>query len=300
MTKVNTSPAAAVCANRSCGGPNTYNRARSFLLIVAFSFFFYGSTAAFGETAPSEKGKELFNAKCTPCHSIGGGKKVGPDLKGITDEMPKKWLEDFIADPDEMFEENDPAAVRLLREYKIKMPDLGLSKEDVSAILAFLATQKGEAAPTASAPGAPGDASMGRNLFTGTAAFKNGGPPCISCHSVTGAFLLGGGTLGPDLTRVYSSLGSGIVSVLTTIPFPTMVPVFRGHPLAQDEVLDLEAFLSETVSSQPRNFTPYVVIIAIIGSLVLLAAAGLIWRRRLVSVREEMVRSARKLSGGGE
>src|SRR3954468_18615382 len=40
-----------------------------------------------------DKGKDVFAAKgCNGCHKIGGGKLVGPDLKGVTGRRDKEWI----------------------------------------------------------------------------------------------------------------------------------------------------------------------------------------------------------------
>ncbi|MBI5344753.1 MAG: hypothetical protein HZB83_05375, partial [Deltaproteobacteria bacterium] len=63
------------------------------------------------------------------------------------------------------------------------------------------------AAPQAAAapaePAEKGNADIGRQLFTGERSFTNGAPPCISCHSA-GVGALGGGVLGPNLTKTYA------------------------------------------------------------------------------------------------
>ncbi|HSB31753.1 MAG TPA: c-type cytochrome [Candidatus Sulfobium mesophilum] len=52
--------------------------------------------AAFAESAEPtgsyERGKALFERKCAPCHSIGTGKKVGTDLRGVTERRKRDWL----------------------------------------------------------------------------------------------------------------------------------------------------------------------------------------------------------------
>jgi mono/diheme cytochrome c family protein len=267
---------------------------RTSVLLALASLLFCAGVSAFAEDDPVGRGEKVFGAKCSPCHTIGGGRKVGPDLKGITEERQRDWLEAFISDPEKMFNSKDPIAIGLLNEYKIKMPVLGLPKDDVSAVLDFLGTQKSAAQTSAPVKGAPpGDAGMGKRLFTGSTAFKNGGAPCIACHSVNGIGFLGGGDLGPDLTKVYPVLGDGIVSVLTNIPFPTMVPVFKGHPLSSEETRDLTAFFKGIAASQPQDFTTLVLITALIGFLVLMLVMAYVWRQRLLSVREEMVEYSR-------
>ena len=268
---------------------------RGLLLPLLILFFVFSAPATTAEKLGlAGRGKEVFETKCVACHTIGGGNKVGPDLQGINEKMPKEWLVDFISDPEKMFSANNPAAVKLLSEYKMKMPNLGLSKDDVSAVLDFLGSQREESQQSTRTAETPqGDAAAGKMFFTGAMALKNGGAPCISCHSVARIGFLGGGNLGPDLTQIYSSLGDGILSVLANIPFPTMVPVFKGHPITPEEARDLAAFLKETAVSQPQNFTPRVVITAIIGFLVLMIVISFAWRNRLVSVRAAMVKSSR-------
>ncbi len=87
----------------------------------------------------AEKGKEIFDSKCTMCHTIGGGKKMGPDLKGVTERREHEWLVKFISNPEKMFEENDPIATELLKEYNgLKMPNSNLSEEQVNDVIAYI------------------------------------------------------------------------------------------------------------------------------------------------------------------
>jgi mono/diheme cytochrome c family protein len=266
---------------------------RTFVLLVLIPLLLWTGVSVLAADDPVGRGGGIFGVKCSSCHTLGGGRTVGPDLRGITEQRQKDWLEAFISDPDKMFNSKDPIAMELLNEYKVKMPALGLSKDEVSEILAFLGAQKGAAQTAAPARVAPnGDAGQGKSLFMGSRGFRNGGAPCMSCHSVAGISFLGGGNLGPELTRAYSTYGEEIVSVLTNIPFPTMVPIFKKHPLSPEEADDLATFFKGIAASQPQDFTPRVLIIALMGFLVLMLIIGSIWRRRLLSVREEMVESS--------
>ena len=273
---------------------NLFCLRRTSVVLVLVPFLLWTSVVVFAENNPVGRGGKVFGAKCSPCHTIGGGRKVGPDLKGITEERQRDWLEAFISDPEKVFISKDSIALELLNEYKIKMPGLGLSKEDVSAVLDFLGTKK-SAVQTSTTPSnaPPGDAGQGKSLFMGSKGFRNGGAPCMSCHSVAGINFLGGGSLGPELTRAHLTYGEGIVSVLTNIPFPTMVPIFKEHPLSLEEARDLAAFFKGVAVSQPQDFTPRVLITALVGFLVPMFMMWYIWRHRLLSVREEMVASSR-------
>lgn len=90
----------------------------------------------------ASKGKRIFENQCLGCHTIGEGPETGPDLKGVTERRPYKWLKAFIKNPEKMFSENDPTAKKLLTEYGgLKMPSLGLSDEQIDDVLAYIRQQ---------------------------------------------------------------------------------------------------------------------------------------------------------------
>jgi len=120
------------------------------------------------------------------------------------------------------------------------MPNLGLTAAEVDALITYLASQAAGAPATKPKPPSAlprGDPARGKNLFTGAARFENEGPPCLSCHTIAGIGRLGGGTLGPDLTRSYTKYGgdAGIAGLLETLPFPTMTPLFADKQLAAED-----------------------------------------------------------------
>jgi cytochrome c551/c552 len=90
-----------------------------------------------GEQALAKKGGDLFATKgCTACHTIGKGKLVGPDLKGVTKTMTTKWLEDWLKDPSKMLK-TDKHAQALQKEYGLPMPNQNLTDEDIHALISF-------------------------------------------------------------------------------------------------------------------------------------------------------------------
>jgi mono/diheme cytochrome c family protein len=235
----------------------------------------------------AEAGKQIFQEKCTACHTIGSGPLVGPDLKGVTARRPREWLEQWIAAPDAMLAKKDPVATELLHQFHdVPMANMGLSTSDVTAILAFLgAAETQPSAPaTAGAPAVQGNPEIGKELFTGVARFANGGPPCMACHSVGGIGALGGGQLGPDLTGAAGRYGgaAGLDAFVAGTPTPTMKAVWSQHPLTTEERASVVAFVGQAgVSERPAQAIWQLGGLAALGLVVLLVVAGLRWQNRL-------------------
>ncbi len=256
---------------------------------------------------PAASGQTIFEQKCQACHSIGGGRLVGPDLAGVTSRRDRDWLISFITAPDQLIAQGDSLANQLVQEYGLEMPNLGLSEQEAAEALAYIESQSGdqpvpthtEEQPTLlTTTGTPGDAAQGRDIFTGSMPLKNGGAACISCHNVNGIAALGGGAVAKDLTESYSNLGeAGLTSVLKTTPFPLMKVIYEVRPLEDDEVADLVAFLGETADIQqptagqsPLAF----IMIGIAGLLLILIIIKTIWRGRLSGVRQSLVKGGSK------
>lgn len=89
--------------------------------------------------ADIDKGKELFAGKgCGACHKIGGGKLVGPDLKGVTARREQVWIERMILKPEVMTKE-DPVAKDLFKTYMTQMTNQGIDpKEQLPLLVAYL------------------------------------------------------------------------------------------------------------------------------------------------------------------
>ncbi len=93
-------------------------------------------------TLPDDPGQMLFKRTCAPCHTIGVGDRVGPDLRDVTARRDRTWLINFIKNPKKAFVENDPTAVALATRFPgVRMPAVGLSEADVEDVLDYLARQ---------------------------------------------------------------------------------------------------------------------------------------------------------------
>ncbi|RLD56067.1 MAG: cytochrome C [Bacteroidetes bacterium] len=87
-------------------------------------------------TAPAEW------ATCGACHTIGKGKVVGPDLKGITEKRDEAWLISFIRSSQTMVKAGDAEAVKIFDEFKIPMPDNNFTDEQIKGILTYIKDYK--------------------------------------------------------------------------------------------------------------------------------------------------------------
>lgn len=211
-------------------------------------------------TAKAQSGEEKFNQVCKACHTIGGGKLVGPDLKGVTAKRSEEWLLKWTKSSQSLINSGDADAKAVFEaNNKIPMPDQNLADAELKAIYTYIGAQSGNA-ETVSVPvkvEKPQDAAssdnasaedilLGKNLFEG-AVFSNGGPACISCHNVNHSDVIAGGLLAKDLTNVHPRMGgdAGLKGILGAPPFPAMTEAYKNKPLTEKEIYALTAFLNK-------------------------------------------------------
>lgn len=135
----------------------------------------------------------------------------------------------------------------------------------------------------------------GESLFQGTTPFANGGPACAECHSVATLPFPGGGTMGPDLTHIYSKASpAGLKAVLQSLMFPTMAPLFHDHELTPEEQVQIFAFLKDADqrSHARSNYEGIFVGVGVAGLLILLGIASFLGRHRVRSVRGALLERA--------
>lgn len=255
-----------------------------------------------------QEGEALFGSKCYSCHNIGSGNKQGPDLKGITTRFSKEWLHEFINTPAAMNAKGDPAARQVFAAFApTVMPDQALTTQQIDSILMLiddLTTRNQIFVPAGaklSREIAPGDVDAGWQLFQGRMRFQNGGAACISCHSIKGSGLFGGGTLGPDLTGVNLKYRDPeLIAILQNPNFPTMATVFGTHALSNEEIVQLFALFQNAKLTHPMPATQAGAIsldlrffvIGVASMLLVLALLNLAWRRRSRGVRAQLVERA--------
>jgi len=83
------------------------------------------------------QGKLAFESKCLACHSLGGGRKLGPDIAGVTKRRTDAWLSKWLKSPEKMLE-SDPDARAMLREYgNLPMPNQNLPDAEIRQYLKY-------------------------------------------------------------------------------------------------------------------------------------------------------------------
>jgi mono/diheme cytochrome c family protein len=245
----------------------------------------------------------FFRQNCHNCHTIGGGRLTGPDLKNVSQRKDRAWLEQFIQNPKGLIDAGDPYAVKLQQEARgVVMPTVvGLAKARAGAMLDLIeAESKLEKSQfvglqISNRPFTAQEISEGREMFLGTKRLANGGPSCIACHTMKGIGGLGGGRLGPDLTRAYERLQGrkGLAAWLMAPPSPTMQPIFKLKPLRNEEVLPMVAVLEESAKRGGEEATAAQLnffLLGLGGAVLGLVSFDAIWRNRFRAVRRPLVR----------
>lgn len=86
-----------------------------------------------------ENGEVLFNTNCKACHTVGDGKRVGPDLANVTDRRDKEWVFKFIKNSSELIQSGDEEAVAIFEENnKLPMPPHPFSDEQLEDLVAYM------------------------------------------------------------------------------------------------------------------------------------------------------------------
>ena len=133
----------------------------------------------------------FFRQNCHSCHTVGGGRLTGPDLKDVTKRKDRVWLEEFILNPKARIDSGDPYAQQLLQEARgAIMPNVvGISRARAQALLDLIeAESKLEKSQfiglqISDRPFTPQEIAAGWDLFQGKNRLANGGASCVSCQT---------------------------------------------------------------------------------------------------------------------
>jgi protein SCO1 len=84
----------------------------------------------------------MYKKICAPCHTIGVGDRVGPDLRGVAERRDRARLASYIRNPAAMRAKNDPVAAALAAKFEgVRMPNLGVSEKDAADLISYLAQE---------------------------------------------------------------------------------------------------------------------------------------------------------------
>jgi len=241
---------------------------------------------------------ELFVAKCSSCHTVGQGVRVGPDLADAHVRRERSWLREMIQNPSDLLNRDADARRLLVDHNNVRMPDLDITSEQADMLIDLITRCSaepcvlvGQFVPVTEAVEA--DFLRGEALFVGDERTANGSGACIACHDVNGlSTYVPGGTLAADLTNVFARLGDeGLDAALKNPGFPLMNKIFAEHPLETDEAFVLRAFLynanrAETSTESDASLPLF----GILGTVVVLVVLNAFWRRRLRGVRQVLTR----------
>lgn len=248
---------------------------------------------------------EDFRLNCTSCHTIGGGRLVGPDLQNVVERKDRAWLARFIVDPASVLASGDAYALKLKNEARgVLMPtvsgmtiDRAMNLLDLIEAESQLEKSQFAGIQVSDRPFTPQDVDIGRDIFLGLQRLSGGGAPCVSCHSVNGIGVLAGGKLGPDLNAVFERLNGrkGLATWLSAPATPTMQSVYKDHPLDAEEILPLVAFFSDRALAPPESgqaATLIFILLGLAGTAAALVMFDAVWKKRFRGVRRPLVHGA--------
>jgi hypothetical protein len=231
----------------------------------------------------------LFSQRCSTCHNIGGGDKVGPDLLGVSRRREKAWFGRFVRAPGAQIDAGEPSVVALWKKFGgVRMPDQALTDVEVDGVWAYFVacTDKGGCQPVPLGPKWGTDATAeeiaaGKALFFGEQRLRKGGAPCFTCHDVREAGAMGGGTLGRDLTFAYARLGEkGMEPLLAEMSSPVMHAAYAEAALEADERFAMKGYLAQLArdGALPRRDRDFFWL-GLEGMGIVLAGQANVWAR---------------------
>lgn len=251
-----------------------------------------------GQQAPPD----YFRQNCATCHTIGGGRLTGPDLKDVGQRKDRAWLMQWLQNPKGLIDAGDPYAQKLLQDSRgVVMPSVGgMNPVTATALLDLIEAESKlpkshfAGSQISDRPFTAQDVAIGREIFLGTHRLASGGPACISCHTMRGLGGLGGGRLGPDLTLVYERLQGrkGLGAWLTNPASPTMAPVFRNTQMQPEEILPLLAYFEDAAKKGGQDDSAPILNFFLLGMGVMvvgLVSLDAIWKKRIRGVRRQLV-----------
>jgi nitrite reductase (NO-forming)/hydroxylamine reductase len=198
-----------------------------------------------GNRAAIEAGQTLFDEKCVACHTVGGGKRTGPDLRNVHQRRDRSWLVKWMKDPIGM-SKTDPVGQRLLAEHNnAPMPDPRLDDAQIDNLLEFLTAESGKpprAVPPVGAQAvklSDGDFQRAKGIY-----FNR----CAGCHGVLRA-----GATGPNITPEKTrTKGTDALRAILTNGTPGGMPAWGREGVLQPDEINLMARYVQMDPPQPE------------------------------------------------
>lgn len=98
--------------------------------MVAAAVLVSGAMAPLAAQGDKAKGEKVYaDLKCSMCHTLGTGKKMGPDLAKVGATRDKAWLAKYLPDPKAVNPKN-------------KMPKAKATGADLDNLIAYLLSLK--------------------------------------------------------------------------------------------------------------------------------------------------------------
>ena len=94
------------------------------------------------DPALADQGAKVWKSKsCDGCHTIGKGKRAGPDLAGVTSRRTSEWLTTWLKDPPAMAKSDDAAKAMVKESQGVVMPNFHLKDDEIKALINYVARE---------------------------------------------------------------------------------------------------------------------------------------------------------------
>jgi nitrite reductase (NO-forming) len=95
------------------------------------------AASAIPDDPDAVKGKLDFESKCLACHSLGQGRKLGPDLAGVTKRRSDAWLTKWLTSPETMLKTDADAKALLQAFGNVPMPNQNLGDAEMRQYIKY-------------------------------------------------------------------------------------------------------------------------------------------------------------------
>ncbi len=244
-----------------------------------------------GKPVFAQTGEDVFAKNCIACHTIGGGNRVGPDLKGVEERRSVEWIGQFILSSEKLINSGDQDAIDNFEKFnKIKMQDFNFNSAQLTELITYIVQAGGGEIPAPEIEEielTPDEKALliptGARLFEGADRFGEGGVSCFACHHVSYEGMKQGGSLGTDLTSSFTKYNgaAGLKGFIMTPSSAVMEAEYAKHPLTKEEILSLVVFLEDANGNGTPDFeSTFLFVGGIILSCILIFAIMILWSEK--------------------